>query len=102
VLFPGESEADGLEWQRVVPQLSLPGVAMEMPHGLTANTTREGLHQLGYEHDGAGWLQAYNSRWPFRRRVDCPGDCDQRMNSFTIALSLLGPPSLGSSTGSVA
>jgi pimeloyl-ACP methyl ester carboxylesterase len=25
----------------VVPQLSLPGVAMEMPHGLTANMTRE-------------------------------------------------------------
>src|SRR5260370_16932642 len=41
VLFPGGSQADGLEWQRVVPQLSLPALAMEMPHGATANTTRD-------------------------------------------------------------
>jgi pimeloyl-ACP methyl ester carboxylesterase len=41
VLFPGGSQADGLEWQRVVPQLTLPALAMEMPHGATANTTRE-------------------------------------------------------------
>jgi pimeloyl-ACP methyl ester carboxylesterase len=41
VLFPGGSQADGLEWQRVVPRLTLPAVAMEMPHGATANMTRD-------------------------------------------------------------
>jgi len=41
VLFPGGSQADGLEWQPVVAFLKLPALAMEMPHGATANTTRE-------------------------------------------------------------
>src|SRR6266849_3229854 len=41
VLFPGGNQADGLEWQSVVPNLSLPALAMEMPHGATAKMTRD-------------------------------------------------------------
>ena len=40
VLFPGGNQADALEWQKVIPNLSLPALAVEMPHGETANMTR--------------------------------------------------------------
>ena len=40
VLFPGANQADGLEWQKVMPNLSLPALALELPHGATANVTR--------------------------------------------------------------
>jgi pimeloyl-ACP methyl ester carboxylesterase len=41
VLFPGGHQADGVEWQPVVASLSLPALAMAMPHGATANMTRD-------------------------------------------------------------
>src|SRR6266853_4529454 len=40
VLFPGGNQADGLEWQKVIPNLSLPALAMELPHGETVKVTR--------------------------------------------------------------
>src|ERR1700683_48044 len=40
VLFPGANQADGVEWQKVMPNLSLPALALELPHGATVNVTR--------------------------------------------------------------
>jgi hypothetical protein len=60
VLFPGGSQADGLERQRVVPLLSLPALAMEMPHGATANTTRD---------EYIGWVLRAIDRAGIRRVV---------------------------------
>jgi pimeloyl-ACP methyl ester carboxylesterase len=59
VLFPGANQADAAEWQPVIPYLKLPALAMQLPHGANASTSREGyIRSVLGEMDKAGMRRA--------------------------------------------